>query len=148
MITWNIIEQIPKKNTVKTCEFVLSRFAAHFSKRDLVSINHEEILSFLVSLTRDNNQSTKRNRYSVLTSFYNFTINTVLPDLPNPCNTAIIKKVFRRPQPIQWQIVDKEIVDEIIFRKMNIRNRLMLEHMARGGMRIGKVLKLRPCYIQ
>ena len=44
--------------------------------------------------------------------------------------------------------MDKEIVDEIIFRTMNIRNRIILELMARGGMRIGEVLNLRSCDIQ
>ena len=34
-----------KKNTVKTCELVLSRFAFQFGKRDLVSIIAEEVLS-------------------------------------------------------------------------------------------------------
>jgi len=101
-----------------------------------------------MSLTKDNKQATKRNRYSVLSSFYNFCINTALPALTNPCNSAVIKKIFKRPQAIQWQIVDKEVVDEIIFRTMNTRNRLMLELMARGGMRIGEVLNLRPCDIQ
>ena len=87
-----------KKNTVKTCVFVLSRFAAKFTNRELNSITQEEILNFLVTLTHDNKQSTKRNRYSVLSSFYNFIISTALPDLPNPCNTPVIKKIFRRPQ--------------------------------------------------
>ncbi|BHH85189.1 tyrosine-type recombinase/integrase [Desulforhopalus sp. 52FAK] len=68
--------------------------------------------------------------------------------LTNPCNTAVIKKIFKRPHAIQWQIVDKETVDEIIFRTMNIRNRLILELMARGGMRIGEVLNLIPGNIQ
>jgi len=92
-----------KKNTIKTCEFVLSHFTAQFGKRDLASISHEEILTFLVSLTLTNNnkQATKRNRYSVLSSFYNFSINTGLPALTNPCNTAVIKKIFKRPQAIQ-----------------------------------------------
>lgn len=57
---------------------------------------------------------------------------------------AGIKKVFRRPPPIQWQIVDKDTIDEIIFRTTDKRNRLMLELMARGGMRVGEVLKLTP----
>jgi len=35
------------------------------------------------------------------------------------------------------------VVDEIIFRTDNLRNRVMLELMARGGMRIGEVLNLR-----
>lgn len=59
-----------------------------------------------------------------------------------------MKRTFRRPHPNQWQILDKEVVDEIIFRNLNIRNRLILELMARGGMRIGEVIKLRPCDIQ
>ena len=60
----------------------------------------------------------------------------------------LFRSVFKRPQPNQWQIIDKDIVDEIIFRCLNIRDRLILELMARGGMRIGEVLKLRPQDIQ
>ena len=123
-------------------------FTAQFGKRDLASISQGEVLSFLLSLTKSNKQATKRNRYSVLASFYNFSINTGLPALTNPCNTAVIKKIFKRPQAIQWNIVDKETIDEIIFRTMNTRNRLMLELMARGGMRVGEVLNLTPAYIQ
>lgn len=32
-----------KKNTIKTCEFVLTRFTARFGKRDLASISQEEV---------------------------------------------------------------------------------------------------------
>ncbi len=53
-----------------------------------------------------------------------------------------MRKLYRaKPQP-RWEFLDKETVDEIIFRTMNPRNRLILELMARGGMRIGEVLKL------
>jgi integrase/recombinase XerD len=37
---------------------------------------------------------------------------------------------------------------EIIFKTANLRNRVMLELMARGGMRSGEVLKIRPIDIQ
>ncbi|MCK7514007.1 MAG: site-specific integrase [Desulfobacterales bacterium] len=47
-----------------------------------------------------------------------------------------------------WKIVEKDLVDEIIFRTMKPRNRIMLELMARGGMRVGEVLKIRPMDIQ
>jgi len=101
-----------------------------------------------LTLTKDNKQATKRNRFSVPSSFYNFSISTGLPSLVNPCNTTVIKKIFKRPPPIQWQIVDKDTIDEIIFRITDKRNRLMLELMARGGMRVGEVLNLTPEDIQ
>jgi integrase/recombinase XerD len=41
-------------------------------------------------------------------------------------------------------MIEKDIIDEIIFRTDHPRNRLMLELMARGGLRIGEVLNLRP----
>jgi len=99
-------------------------------------------------MTKDKRQATKRNRYPVLVSFHNFSINTGLPALTNPCNGFVIRKIFKRPQAIQWNIVDKETVDEIIFRTTNARNRLLLELMAREGMRIGEVLNLTPADIQ
>lgn len=77
-----------KKNTIKTCEFVLRRFTSHFGKRDLAPVSHEKVLQFLLSLTENNKQATKQYRYSVLSSFYNFTINTGYPSLSKPCNTV------------------------------------------------------------
>ena len=56
----------------------------------------------------------------------------------------MLKKVFRARQSYHWNIIEKETVDEIIFRTSKPRNRLMLELMARGGMRISEVLKLTP----
>jgi len=40
--------------------------------------------------------------------------------------------------------LEKDTVDEIIFRTTNPRNRIMLELMSRDGMRISEVLKLTP----
>lgn len=37
-----------------------------------------------------------------------------------------------------------DTIDEVIFKTAKVRNRIMLELMARGGMRIGEVLKLTP----
>jgi len=43
---------------------------------------------------------------------------------------------------VRWNTIEKDIIDEIIFKTSKLRNRLILELMARGGMRIGEVLKL------
>jgi integrase/recombinase XerD len=54
----------------------------------------------------------------------------------------MLKKLFRPGKLARWQIHDKETIDEIIFRTTKPRNRLMLELMARGGMRVGEVLNI------
>ncbi|MBW2370519.1 MAG: hypothetical protein JRH15_21820 [Deltaproteobacteria bacterium] len=55
----------------------------------------------------------------------------------------MIRKLYKERAASRWEIIEKETIDEIIFRTTATRNRLMLDLMARGGMRIGEVLKLR-----
>jgi len=93
---------------------------------------------------RGTKQGTKSSRYAYLRSFFNFIRNNLEQNFPNPCDAPMFKRIFRPPELNQWNILDKEVVDEMIFRTTNSRNRLMLELMARGGMRVSEVLKLRP----
>src|SRR4030042_5419647 len=60
----------------------------------------------------------------------------------------MLQKFYRSPGLIRWTILEKEVMDEVIFRTIKPRNRLMLELMARGGMRISEVLKLTPSDIE
>ena len=88
-------------------------------------------------------QSTKKLRFSLLAAFFNYIKNSVDPDFQNPCENPALRKLFRAGKLIQFKILEKDVVDEIIFRTPNPRNRLILELMARACMRIGEVLKLR-----
>ena len=54
----------------------------------------------------------------------------------------MIRKLYREKVSTRFDIIEKEVIDEIIFRTTDIQDRLILELMARGGMRIGEVLKL------
>jgi integrase len=119
-----------------------------FRDRQVESITTDEVLSFLTGLSTAVKPATKRHRYSCLKAFFNFLKNSVDPSIQNPCDTAMLRKMFRERPPQQWKIVEKDMVDEIIFRTMKPRNRIMLELMARGGMRFGEVLKIRPMDIQ
>ena len=85
---------------------------------------------------------TKHTRYSYLKAFFNFIRNNLDAQIQNPCETPMLKKLFRPGKLARWQIHEKETIDEIIFRTIKVRNRLRLELMARGGMRVGEVLKL------
>jgi len=137
------ILQILKKNTLKNYEFVTSPFRTQFRERELDTITPDEILPFLIDFTKGAKQSTKKLRYANLKAFFNFIRNTFEPTLENPCETPMLKKIFKAPKKVPWAMLEKDIVDEIIFRMKNPRNRIILELMARGGMRVGEVLKLR-----
>jgi len=132
-----------KKNTVRNYCFVLDLFDEKFGERDIESITTDESLSFLTQITHGTKQTTKRSRYTLLTAFFNFIKNSIDQKLLNPCESPILKKLFKAARESHWKILEKEVVDEIIFRTQNNRNRLMLELMARGGMRVGEVLNLR-----
>jgi integrase/recombinase XerD len=88
-------------------------------------------------------QSTKKLRFTLLSAFFNYIKNSVDPDFQNPCDNPALKKLFKAGKPIQFKIPEKDVVDEIIFRTPNLRNRLILELMARACMRVGEVLKLK-----
>ena len=138
------MRSIRKKNTLRNYERLLPKFADRFGSREAEAITTEEILSFLAEVTEGTKQSTKRLRYSLLSSFFNFIRNSIDPGLQNACDSPILRKIFREPKPNQWKILDKDVVDEIIFRTENPRNRLLLELMARAGMRVSEVLRVTP----
>jgi integrase len=135
---------------VKNYEFIFNQFQAEFGDRGVDTVTPDEILSFLTKLTDGTKQATKRNRYSSLKAFFNFIKNSNSADsnLQNPCDTPILRKIFKERKSPPWPIIEKEVIDEIIFKTINPRNRIMLELMARSGMRIGEVLKIRPIDIQ
>jgi len=105
-------------------------------------------LTFLVQITEGQKQATKRFKYILLKTLFNFIKNSTDASFVNPCDSSILKKTFRHSKGRQWTIIEKDVMDEIIFKTDNPRNRLMLELMARGGMRIGEVLKLRAMDVE
>ena len=95
-------------------------------------------------LTEGRKPQTKRARFTGLLAFFNFAKNNLDPDFINPCDSPMLRKLFRTKVKTQFDILEKETVDEIIFRTNKMRDRLILELMARGAMRIGEVLKIVP----
>ena len=131
-------------NTIRAYKELLSRFCHENGEKDLQELTSDEVLDFLNGITEGKKPQTRKTRFSHLTSFFNFTKNNIDQSFQNPCDSLIIRKMFRAKALAAWDILEKEIVDEIIFKTDNPRDRLMLELMARGGMRIGEVLKLTP----
>jgi integrase/recombinase XerD len=133
-----------RENTLKSYEAALAAFLAEFANRQIGEISTEEILSFLNRVTEGRKPQTRRIRYAHLSAFFNFIRNNLDPEFRNPCDTPAMKRLYRNRAPSRWNTIDKDIIDEVIFKTVKPRNRLMMELMARGGMRVGEVLKLTP----
>ena len=139
-----IIGSIPNKNTIRAHSFVLGRFRTQFGEYELGDLSIDPILDFMNQLTEGRKPQTKRGRFTSLLAFFNFVKNNLDPDFVNPCDSPMLRKLFHPKIKTQYDILEKEMVDEIIFRTIHPRNRLMLELMARGAMRVGEVLKIVP----
>jgi integrase/recombinase XerD len=136
-----------KENSIRAYEALLGRIYEEFGDANLEDMTTDKILPFINRITDGKKPTTKRTRYSHLLSFFNFIKNNINSEFRNPCDTPLLKKLFRARPTHNWIPLEKETVDEIIFRTSRPRNRLMLELMARGGMRISEVLKLTPADI-
>ena len=132
---------IRKKNTVRAYRWIINKFCVDFRGEDLTELSSEKILRFFNIVTEGCKPQTKRVRFSHLSSFFNFLKNNRDLNFENPCELPMLRKLFRPTVTVNWTILEKETGDEIIFRTTKIRNRLILKLMARGGMRIGEVLK-------
>jgi site-specific recombinase XerD len=136
-----------KHNTIRAYEFTIAKFNQNFASLNLNEVSTDDILDFMAKFTEGLKPQTKRIRFSHLTAFFNFMRNNFDCDFINPCDSPMLRKLFRPKSNVHWDIIEKDTVDEIIFRTDNVRNRLMLELMARGGMRVSEVLKLTPADI-
>ncbi len=122
----------------------MGKFCEAYGDHQLSELTVDTILDFLNQLTEGCKPQTKRIRYGHLAAFFNFIKNNIISDFISPCDSKMLRKLYRPKVTIQWDVLEKETVDEIIFRTTNARDRLLLELMARGGMRVGEVLKLTP----
>ncbi len=111
---------------------VIDRFCQEFGDAEIDKLTPNDVLSFLNSFTNGNKPYTERVRYSHLSAFFNFFRNNIDSGIGNPCDTPMIRKLYRERVVSRWEIIEKDTFDEIIFRTTKIRNRLMLELMARG----------------
>ena len=105
-----------KKNTVRSYRAIIERFIHEFGDGPVEQVSPEQIFTFLNRLTEGNKPYTKRIRFSQLSSFFNFVRNNIDPELLNPCDRPMIRKLYRERVPLRWKIIEKETIDEIIFR--------------------------------
>jgi integrase/recombinase XerD len=86
----------------------LIKFDDWSGDRDVESITSEDILSFLTENTEGLKQSTKRFKYTLLKTFFNFVKNTSHHSLTNPCDSSVLKKTFKLCKGVS-NVVEAEV---------------------------------------
>lgn len=133
-----------RTGTIKGYDYVLNLLEKLYADNEVESLTTDDMTSFLEFLTGDLSQSSKHLRFAQLKAFFNFIIEKAELAMRNPCSSPLLNKMYRNSKKEPCQTVDKEKIDEIIYRTQNPRDRLLLELQARCGLRVGEVLKIRP----
>lgn len=132
-----------KKNTLRSYGRFLKQLQVRFSDQPVESVSSDDICRFLEECTEGLSRSTRHLRYAQLKAFFNYVIEATGLNIKSPCSAVSLSKTFKLAQHRPRKILDKETVDEIIFKSKCTRDRLILELQARCGLRIGEVLNLR-----
>ena len=122
-----------KKRSIESYNFILTRFSAKYGDHSIEDIGPDDINQFLSELTGLLSKATRRLRYAQLKTFFNFIIDRYDLNMKNPCSSLTLAKTFRIPPQKVRKILEKEIVDEMIYNTGSLRDRLILELQDRCG---------------
>jgi integrase/recombinase XerD len=131
-----------KRSTQLSYDYLLIKLQQCLADRPLDSISTDDVSKFLDSIVGGALKSTRRLRYAQVKAFFNFIIDKCELNIKNPCAYPQLSKQYKTPKQIPKTILDKEFVDELIYKTSSSRDRLILELQARCGLRVSEVLKL------
>ena len=89
----------------------MGKFCESCGDQKLSELTVDTILDFLNQLTDGCKPQTKCVRYGQLAAFFNFIKNNIISDFINPCDSKMLRKLYRPKITIQWDILEKETVD-------------------------------------
>ena len=91
-----------RDNTVRSYEDLVRKFCQGNGDKDLSDLSSDDVLVFLNIMTDGRKPLTKKTRYSQLNAFFNFTRSNIDPDSQNPCDSPILKKMFKVKASTAW----------------------------------------------
>lgn len=102
-----------QKNTVRSYSAILSKFCDEFGDDNPEELAPDHILDFLSRKTEGCKQQTKRIRFSHLSAFFNFIKTNIDNDFQNPCDTPLLRKMFKAKPISSWEIIEKDPIDDV-----------------------------------
>lgn len=100
------------KNTIRAYEELLARFCHENGEKDLQELTSDEVPDFLNGITEGKKPQTKKTRFSHLPSFFNFTKYNIDQSFQNPCDSPIIKKMFRAKEK-EFIFIPQKMADRL-----------------------------------
>lgn len=91
----------------------VNRYCQEFGDHEVDQVSSDDVLRFLDRFTEGNNPCPKRILYSHLCVFFNFVRNNLDHDLINPCDSPMIRKLYREVGS-KWEINEKERIETSI----------------------------------
>ncbi|MBT4287958.1 MAG: site-specific integrase, partial [Desulfobacula sp.] len=88
--------------------YFLTRFKEDYGNFEVSKIKSEDVMIFLTKVTDGQKQSTKKLKFSLLRSFFNFIKDSFDSSFANPCDTPILKKTFKTAKGKSWTILDRD----------------------------------------
>jgi hypothetical protein len=103
-----IITGYIQKNTIPSYELVITPFCRDHGNLELEELNVDLVQVFLESITNSSKHQTRKSRFTQLASFFNFIHNNLSSDFQNPCNSPMLRKLFRPKITTNWNIIEKD----------------------------------------
>lgn len=132
-----------KKNSYRAFRPTLNQFCEIFSDDDVRDVTPSDISTFIEMVAGDLEQSTKSSKKTHISALYGHVRDVLDVDMTNPCSSALVRKLYKAPRGKSPVILEKELVDELIYSEKNLETRRFFECMARSAMRIGEALQIR-----
>ena len=130
-------------NSLKKQEYVYRHFEKIFGEREIETVTEDEVIDFLMDLTKDNQQSTKNTRKQDLMAMFNFAIKSFGLKMINPCSGYLVEKFFKAQKSVPKRLPDRYKVEEMIIRVNSNMYKIIFELMGVGSMRVSEVLELK-----
>ena len=99
-----------KHNTIRAYEFTIAKFNQNFVSLNLNEVSTDDILDFMTKFTEGLKPQTKRIHFSHLTAFFNFMRINFDCDFKNPCDSPMLRKLFRTKANVPLEIISKVIL--------------------------------------
>ena len=104
-----------RPSTARVYEQFISTFDQQYGRQEIDDLTLYDILDYMNRITEGLKPNAIRTKIAFLHSFFNFIRFNIDEDFITPCDTKMLRKLFRPREIRRWDILEKKMVGEVIF---------------------------------